>query len=29
MSLFSPFHTPADVDAHTSAFRGAVEALLG
>ncbi|MGN0064509.1 MAG: aspartate aminotransferase family protein [Nocardioides sp.] len=29
MSLFSPFHTTADVDAHTDAFRGAVEALLG
>ena len=29
MSLFSPFHTQADVDAHTSVFAGAVEALLG
>ena len=29
MSLFSPFHGRSDVDAHTSAFRGAVEALLG
>ena len=29
MSLFSQFHTQADVDAHTDAFRGAVEALLG
>ena len=29
MSLFSPFHDRTDVDAHTSAFRGAVEALLG
>ena len=29
MSLFSPFHDRSDVDAHTSAFRGAVEALLG
>lgn len=29
MSLFAPSHTQADVDAHTSAFRGAVEALLG
>ena len=29
MSLFSPFHGAADVDAHTSAFRGAVEALVG
>ncbi len=29
MSLFSPFHTNADVDAHTEAFRTAVEALLG
>jgi glutamate-1-semialdehyde 2,1-aminomutase len=29
MSLFSPFHTQADVDAHTEAFRGAVEALVG
>ncbi len=28
MSLFSPAHTVADVDAHTSAFRSAVEALL-
>ncbi len=29
MSLFSPFHDRSDVDAHTSVFRGAVEALLG
>ena len=29
MSLFSPFHTEADVGAHTAAFRGAVEALIG
>jgi glutamate-1-semialdehyde 2,1-aminomutase len=29
MSLFSPFHTQADVDAHTTVFRAAVEALLG
>ena len=29
MSLFSPAHGPDDVEAHTSAFRGAVEALVG
>ena len=29
MSLFSPFHTQADVDAHTTVFRAAVEALVG
>ena len=28
MSLFAPMHTQADVDAHTAAFAGAVEALL-
>ncbi|WP_310526717.1 transaminase [Nocardioides sp.] len=28
MSLFSPLHTPADVDAHTSVFASAVAALL-
>jgi len=29
MALFSPAHTPADVDRHTEVFSGAVEALLG
>ncbi|HOA90101.1 MAG TPA: transaminase, partial [Propioniciclava tarda] len=29
MSLFCGYHTQADVDAHTAAFAGAVEALLG
>lgn len=29
MSLFSPSHDQSDVDAHTSAFASAVEALLG
>lgn len=29
MSLFSQFHTEADVDAHTDAFAAAVEALVG
>jgi len=29
MSLFAPMHTQADVDAHTDAFRSAVEALVG
>jgi glutamate-1-semialdehyde 2,1-aminomutase len=29
MSLFSAFHTTADVDRHTQVFAGAVEALLG
>jgi glutamate-1-semialdehyde 2,1-aminomutase len=29
MSLFSAFHTTADVDRHTEVFAGAVEALLG
>lgn len=29
MSLFSQFHTRADVDAHTEAFAGAVAALTG
>jgi glutamate-1-semialdehyde 2,1-aminomutase len=28
MSLFSPYHSPADVDAHTAVFASAVEALL-
>ncbi|HNM98607.1 MAG TPA: aspartate aminotransferase family protein, partial [Marmoricola sp.] len=28
MSLFCQFHTQADVDAHTSAFASAVEALV-
>ncbi len=29
MALFSPHHTPADVDRHTEVFAGAVEALVG
>jgi glutamate-1-semialdehyde 2,1-aminomutase len=29
MALFSPHHTEADVDRHTTVFRDAVEALLG
>jgi hypothetical protein len=29
MSLFSQFHTEADVDRHTEAFGAAVDALLG
>ena len=29
MALFSPHHTPDDVQVHTDVFRGAVEALLG
>ena len=29
MSLFAPMHTKADVDAHTDAFRSAVETLVG
>ena len=28
MALLSPFHTPADVAAHTHVFRDAVVALL-
>ncbi len=29
MALFSPQHTPADVDRHTEVFGQAVAALLG
>ncbi len=29
MALFSPFHTPADVDRHTAVFAAAVHALAG
>ena len=29
MSLFSQFHTPADVDRHTEVFADAVSALVG